>query len=286
MFGIIRKGLMRNIFSVDVEDYFHPSELERAAPRDRWPHLPPRVADSTRCLLDLLAAEQVRATFFILGWVAQREPGLVRDIAAAGHEVACHSFWHRLVYSQPPAEFRRDTADAVKAIEDACGVTPRAYRAPSYSVRADTMWALDILCELGFTHDSSVYPIVHDRYGIPGFPRHLSIVNTPSGSIHEIPPATVLLRGGRVAPVGGGGYLRLLPYRYTAAGLRRVNAEEQQPACIYLHPWEVDPGQPRIAQGRIAHLRTYLGLNGMEGKVTRLLREFEFGPMCEITRPQ
>jgi polysaccharide deacetylase family protein (PEP-CTERM system associated) len=161
---------MRNIFSVDVEDYFHPSELETAAPRTSWTHQPARVADSTRRLLDLLAAEQVHATFFILGWVAHREPGLVRDIAAAGHEVACHSYWHRLVYSLQPDEFRRDTSDAVKAIEDACGSTPRAYRAPSYSVRADTMWALDILCELGFTHDSSVYPIMHDRYGIPGFP--------------------------------------------------------------------------------------------------------------------
>jgi polysaccharide deacetylase family protein (PEP-CTERM system associated) len=276
---------MRNIFSVDVEDYFHPSELESAAPRDTWTRQPARVADSTRRLLDLLASEHVHATFFVLGWVAHREPGLVRDIAAAGHEVACHSYWHRLVYSLQPDEFRRDTSDAVKAIEDACGITPQAYRAPSYSVRADTMWALDILCELGFTHDSSVYPIMHDRYGIPGFPRHASVVNTPSGPIREIPPATVLLSGGRVAPIGGGGYLRLLPYRYTAAGLRRVNGEEHQPACIYLHPWEVDPGQPRIAQGQFARLRTYFGLHGMEGKVQRLLREFEFGPMCEVPPP-
>ena len=271
-----------NIFSVDVEDWFHPSELAAAAPRHKWPTLSARVEQSTRRVLDLLAAAGVRGTFFVLGWVAGRHPALVREIARAGHEIACHSHWHRLVYDLTPDQFRDDTVHAVKAIEDACGVTPRAYRAPSYSITRRALWAADILASLGFTHDSSIYPIQHDRYGIPGFPRHSSRIDTPSGPIVEVPPASVILGGARVAPVGGGGYLRLLPYRYTAAGIRRVNHAEGQPACIYIHPWEIDHGQPRAAAGLVSSLRTYGGLRGMESKTRRLLQDFHWAPLTEV----
>lgn len=272
---------MVNILSIDVEDYFHPSELESAAPRDTWSRHTPRVAESTKRILDLLARYDTRATFFVLGWVAEREPALLRDITAAGHEIGCHSHFHRLIYRMTPAEFREDTLRAVAAIGDACGLRPTAYRAPSYSITRDSTWAFDVLAGCGFTHDSSVYPIRHDRYGIPGFPRFSHRIPTPSGSLHEVPPATIGLPSGRIVPVGGGGYLRLLPYRFTAAGIRRLNHVETQPACLYVHPWEFDPEQPRLARDAVARLRTYTGISGMAAKLERLLREFRFAPLAE-----
>lgn len=273
---------MRNVISIDVEDYFHPSEVQATLGPGQWSGLPSRVEPATDRILDIFAAAGVRGTFFILGWVAEHKPALVRRIAAAGHEIACHSHAHALVYDLTPEQFKADTVRAVKAIEDACGITPKAYRAPSYSVTNNSFWALDVLAGLGFTHDSSIYPIAHDRYGIPGFPRHAHRIETASGPILEVPIATVRLNRRRVSPVGGGGYMRLLPYRYTAAGLRRVNSEDKQPACVYLHPWEVDPDQPRLAKGFIARLRTYTGLGAMSRKLERLLREFEFAPMSAV----
>ena len=268
-----------NVLSIDVEDYFHPSELGGNV--SSWTTYPPRVGVGLSFLLDLLAAHQVRATFFVLGWVAMRHPHLIRRIAEAGHEIGCHSHCHRLVYSLTPDEFQRDTLEAVKAIRDASGVTPRMYRAPSYSVTSNALWALDILASCGFTHDSSIYPIVHDRYGIPGFPRHASYIATPSGGILEIPVATVQL-GRRVMPVGGGAYMRLFPYRYMAAGLRRINCQEKQPACLYLHPWELDPEQPRLTRRVISRLRTYTGLAGMRDKMSRLLDDFAFAALTDV----
>lgn len=273
---------MRNIISVDVEEYFHPSELESCVSADRWSSLPSLVEPQTRRVLDLFERNGVKATFFVLGWVAERHPGLVRDIAAAGHEIGCHSYAHRLIFSLTPAEFRQDTVRAVRVIEDACGVTPRVYRAPSYSVTSESMWALEILAECGFTHDSSIYPILHDRYGIPSFGTRARTLWTPSGSILEVPIAAARLSKTRVAPVGGGAYLRLLPYRYTAAGIRRINQQDQQPACTYFHPWELDPEQPRLARGWISRLRTYGGLGSMEPKLERLLTEFAFAPLTAV----
>jgi polysaccharide deacetylase family protein (PEP-CTERM system associated) len=268
-----------NILTVDVEEYFHPTEVQASIDSRRWGALPSRVEGQVELLLDLFQRKGVRATFFVLGWVAERRARMLRLIAANGHEIGCHSYWHQLVYSLSPAEFKEDTRRAVCAIEDACGVRPRLYRAPSYSITRESMWALEVLVECGFTHDSSIYPIAHDRYGITGFERHAHTLKTPSGPIQEIPIATVKLGNGRVAPVGGGGYLRLLPYCYTAAGIRRINRTEGKPACVYFHPWEIDPGQPRIASGPIARLRTYGGLGGMERKLERMLSDFRFGPM-------
>jgi polysaccharide deacetylase family protein (PEP-CTERM system associated) len=273
---------MHNIFSVDVEDYFHPTEVGAGIDSDTWPSLESRVDVGTSILLDKLEEKNVKATFFVLGWVAEQKPALVRRIAAAGHEVACHSHRHRLIYDLSPAEFKADTCEAVQAIEDACGITPRAYRAPSFSITQKSFWALDILVELGFTHDSSISPIVHDRYGIPGAPRHAHVIHTSSGPIMEVPAATVRLSEHRIAPVGGGAYLRLFPYRYTAAGIRRINSAEQQPACLYVHPWELDPDQPRLAKGRIARARTYTGLASVAHKIGRLLNDFEFTTLSQV----
>jgi len=247
-----------------------------------WAALPSRIERQLDQTLELLAARRTKATFFVLGWVAERHPRAIREIVAAGHEIGCHSYWHQLVYSLTPQQFRSDTRRAVAAIEDAGGVTPRVYRAPSYSIVQKSMWALEILVEEGFVSDSSIYPITHDRYGIPGSPRHPHVIETPAGPIREFPIATVSLSKDRVAPIGGGGYLRLLPYRYTSAGIRRLNREENQPACIYFHPWEIDPDQPRLASGLIARLRTYTGVKGMAKKLERLLTEFQFSTLSQV----
>lgn len=273
---------MTNVLSIDVEEYFQTSELRTLVKPETWIDQEPRVGLGTERILDILAETGTKGTFFTLGWVARNHAGLTRKIVEAGHEMGCHSFWHELVYEMSPAKFRQDTLDSIHAIADACGVTPRVYRAPSYSITEKSMWALEILAELGFTHDSSIYPIKHDRYGIPGYGRFAQTVQTPSGPIIEVPIATVQLSPGRVAPVGGGGYLRLLPYRYTAAGLRRINEDDKQPACVYLHPWEVDAGLPRVTPGWIARLRTYSGIKGMEGKLRRLIREFSFETMSAV----
>jgi polysaccharide deacetylase family protein (PEP-CTERM system associated) len=269
-----------NAFSVDLEDYFHPTEVA-SGPED-WEHFAPRIDIGTNLLLDLLAEHHTRATFFILGWVADHHPALVRRIAAAGHEIGCHSYHHQLVFNMTPSEFREDTARAMRSIADSCGISPKLYRAPSYSIVSRNFWALDVLAGLGFTHDSSIYPIVHDRYGIPGFPRHAHPITTASGTIIEVPIAAVRLSPEKVTPVGGGAYLRLFPYRYTAAGIRKINNADQQPACIYVHPWELDPDQPRMANGVISRLRTYTGLRGMGRKLTRLFRDFEFSSMGAV----
>lgn len=275
-------GPICNILSVDVEEYFHPTEVQTFVDQREWPDMVSRVDAEVRFLLDLFDQRSVKATFFILGWVAERYPGLVRAIAGQGHEIGCHSYAHRLVYDLTPVQFRHDTMRAVAAIEDACGVTPRVYRAPSYSITRESFWALETLIECGFTHDSSIYPISHDRYGIEGFERYAHVLQTPSGPITEVPIATVLLANGRVAPIGGGGYLRLLPYRYTAAGIRKLNRVERQPACMYFHPWEIDPYQPRLASGVIARMRTYTGLRGMRRKLERLLKDFSFSTLTAV----
>lgn len=276
---------MTNILTVDVEDYFHPTEVQRSVDPSAWDSLPSRVEEATSFLLDLLAEARVSATFFILGWVARRHPSLVRRIADTGHEVACHSFSHALVYSLSPHQFRQDTRDAADAIAQACGSQPRAYRAPSFSITARSLWALEVLLECGFTTDSSIYPVRHDRYGLPGRPAFPHRIPTPSGPILEVPPAAVPLASGHAAPAGGGAYLRLLPLLYTASAIRTLNHRHQIPACIYVHPWEFDPGQPRLASGRLARLRTYLGLRSMPVKLARLLRLFAFDSMSRVCPP-
>ena len=271
-----------NVLTVDVEEYFHPTEVRLVNQSREWLRLPSRVEGQTVQILELLDRHRITGTFFVLGWLAERQPHLVRQIRDAGHEIGCHSYTHRLVYNLSVAEFREDTRRAVRAIEDACGVRPRIYRAPSYSVVARSLWALEVLVECGFTHDSSIYPIAHDRYGIPGFSRHACRIETPSGPIYEVPAATVRLSDTRIAPVGGGGYLRLLPYRYTAAGIRRVNQSEGRPVVVYFHPWEIDPDQPRLTSGIISSLRTYTGLTGMGRKLERLVSEFRFSTMTAV----
>lgn len=271
-----------NSLSVDVEEYFHPEEVRKIIPDHRWNTLPSRVESQVDRVLEMLDRAQTKGTFFILGWVAETHPHLVRKIAALGHEIGCHSYAHRLIYTMTPAQFRLDTRRAVRAIEDACGVTPLSYRAPSYSITEKSKWALEILVENGFAYDSSIYPIPHDRYGIPGFYRHAEVIVTPAGPIQEVPIGTVRVGPVAATPIGGGGYLRLLPYRYTAAGIRRVNRVERKPVCIYFHPWELDLQQPRMASSLLSRWRTYYGLATMERKIARLLSDFRFAPLNQV----
>lgn len=273
---------MRNAITIDVEEYFHPEEVRSSVVESMWTVFPSRIGDQVDRVLDLLDKHNVKATFFVLGWVARNKPAVIRRIASRGHEIGCHSFSHRMVNQLTPRQFREDTARALVAIEDACGARVTSYRAPSYSITNECIWALEVLVEAGFTHDSSIYPICHDRYGIPGFHRHATVMETPSGPIHEVPIATVQIGQIAVTPIGGGGYLRLLPYRYTSAGIRKVNAEERRPVCIYFHPWELDPNQPRLAGGLVSWLRTYTGLCSMETKIERMLQEFDFGPLTDV----
>jgi polysaccharide deacetylase family protein (PEP-CTERM system associated) len=264
-----------NVMSVDVEDYFHVESFSDVVDRADWDGYACRVEPNTRRLLDVLEECGVEATFFILGWVADRYPHLVREIVARGHEPACHSYWHRLIYRLEPREFAEDTRRAKEAIEQAAGVAVQGYRAPSYSVTRRSLWAFDILTELGFTYDSSIFPIHHDVYGIPDAPRHPFRIATPSGPLIEYPITTFRLLGRRNLPVGGGGYLRILPFWYTRLGCARA-AHDELPLIVYIHPWEIDPAQPRLGGRLKSRLRHYTNLAKLEGRLRTLLGSGKF----------
>jgi polysaccharide deacetylase family protein (PEP-CTERM system associated) len=274
-------GPIVNAMSVDVEDYFQVSAFDKTVDRRKWDGLESRVCQNTDRLLALFARVEIRATFFVLGWVADRHSDLVRRIAAAGHEIASHGYSHRLVYDQTPAEFREDIRRARVAIETAAGVSVQGYRAPSYSITARSRWALDVLAEEGYRYDASIFPIRHDRYGIPDAPRHLHSINCRIGSIWEVPGSTVRL-GGVNLPVGGGGYFRILPYEWTQWGIRRLNLVERRPAIFYLHPWEVDPDQPRLPGSALSRFRHYRNLGATEGRLERLCEQFRFAPIEDV----
>jgi polysaccharide deacetylase family protein (PEP-CTERM system associated) len=277
---------VRNALTFDVEEYFHAEAFARAVRPDDWPSLESRVAASMERVLELLNRSKARATFFVLGWVAERQRGLVREIHAQGHELACHGHAHRMIGQLSRDEFRRDVERAKCTLEDAVGSAITGYRAPTFSVMADTLWSLDVLCELGFQYDSSIFPIVHDRYGLPGAPRFPHRVRTPGGGeLAEFPPSTVELLGRRL-PVAGGGYFRLLPWKVTRWAIHRLNEREGQPAMIYLHPWEMDPGQPELPAGAMARLRHRLNLPKTDERLRALLDEFEVGPVADILLKQ
>jgi polysaccharide deacetylase family protein (PEP-CTERM system associated) len=270
-----------NALTVDVEDYFHVSALAPSIHRDTWASREPRVVANTHRLLALFDQFGVRATFFVLGWVAERHPQLVRDIAAAGHEVACHGYSHRLVYDQSPEEFREETLRSKRLLEDGIGEAVHGYRAASYSITKRSLWALDILAEAGFAYDSSIFPVRHDRYGIPDAERRPHRMTTPGGvSIAEWPLAAAPVLGFRL-PVAGGGYFRLLPYALSRWGLASINRREGQPFMFYLHPWEIDPHQPRVSARWLSRFRHYTNLHKCEERLRRLLGEFRFGPARE-----
>jgi len=270
-----------NAMTVDVEDYFHVSALAPSIERASWDTRESRVVQNTHRLLELFGQCGVRGTFFVLGWVAERHAHLVKDIAQAGHEVACHGFSHRLVYEQSPQEFREETLRSKRLLEDAIGAPVLGYRAASYSIVRRSLWALDILADAGFAYDSSIFPVHHDRYGIADAERNPHRMATPGGrSIVEWPLATASVCGLRL-PVAGGGYFRLLPYALSRWGLASINRRDQRPFIFYLHPWEIDPGQPRVRASWLSRLRHYTNLDKCEARLRRLLAEFRFGPARE-----
>lgn len=273
---------MRNVLSIDVEDWYQVAALAPSVPRDSWSAREGRVERSVGRLLEMLASRSLRGTFFVLGWTAERHPQLVPRIAAAGHEVASHGWSHRNVYEQSPAEFREETLRSRRLLQDQSGQPVRGYRAASFSVTAASLWALDVLIDAGFDYDSSVFPIRHDRYGLPGARTAPGRMAAPSGrTLVEFPMSTAHWLGQRV-PVCGGGYFRILPYGLVRAGLQQINAVQHQPFCFYLHPWEIDPDQPRVPAGAVSRFRHYTGLERCESRLARLLDEFRFGTMQDV----
>lgn len=270
-----------HMLSFDVEEYFQvEAAAEAGLSPDHWSSFPKRLAPSVDCILTLLADARVSATFFVLGWVARHEPEIVRAIAQAGHEIASHGTTHAMLTRLTPQQFRRELIDSRHLLQDISSQPIVGYRAATFSILRQTAWAFDVLAEEGFIYDSSVYPVSHDRYGIPDAPRHIHRAIGPAGhSVLEIPPLTLrLLR--RNWPVGGGGYLRLLPVRIIGQALK-ANQAISQPAMLYLHPWEFDPGQPPLPMTRLSAFRHRVGLARTEKKLRWLLNRFPFASVQE-----
>ncbi len=271
------KGIV-NALSFDVEDWYQVSDFEIAV--DRWASYPSRLVRNVERLLAILEEADVRATFFILTWNLERHPEVVKTIARAGHELASHGHRHQLLYRQTPAQFAADLERSVGLIEDLSGEKVLGFRAPSFSVRRETLWALDVLAEKGLRYDSSIFPVRRGLYGMEEAPRHPHVARgSNGGALWEFPPATARWLGQNI-PVSGGGYLRLFPYWVIGWGLRRIN-REGHPAMVYLHPWELDPGQPRFDLGGKWSTH-YRNLHVTEGKLRRLLGDFRFAPVREI----
>ena len=273
--------LIQNALTVDVEDYFQVSAFASSIDQDEWGKHPLRVESNTHKLLDLFDQYQVKATFFILGWVAEREKNLVLEIAKRGHEVASHGYSHQLVYNQSPEVFRQETIRAKNILEDIIQQPVRGYRAASYSITEKSQWALDILAETGFVYDSSIFPVRHDRYGMPDTPEHPYKLKTPAGySIIEFPLSTAKIINYRL-PIAGGGYFRLYPYWLSKAGLMQIN-RQQKPFIFYLHPWEIDTQQPRISASWFSRFRHYNNLDKCEPRLRKLMTDFQFGTTWDV----
>ena len=271
---------MLNACTIDVEDYFQVSGFENVIDRSDWPKFESRVVESTHVVLEAMAGARVRGTFFILGCVAEKHPNLVREIHSAGHEIGSHGDEHRLIHAMGRERFRVDLRRSKERLQSILGVPIHAFRAPSFSITRDSLWALETLVEEGFRVDSSIFPIVHDRYGIPDAPIAPFRIHTPSGDLTEFPPAVYPIFGLRL-PVAGGGYFRLYPHRFTLHAIRRLN-RQGRPANLYLHPWEFDPEQPRLRGiPPISRWRHYVNLSGTRKKFAKLLRQVEFGTMGE-----
>ena len=268
-----------NALTVDVEDYYQVSAFAPYISRGEWDHMPSRVERNVERLLDMFDEFGVKATFFTLGCVAERHPAMVRRMVERGHELASHGYWHERASAQSPEQFREDIGHARKLLEDMSGVQVRGYRAPSFSIGPGNLWAFDIIREQGYTYSSSVYPIRHDHYGMPDAPR---FAYQPIPRLTEIPISTVRVSG-RNLPAGGGGYFRLLPYAVTRRAIRHIHRHDARPSLFYMHPWEIDPGQPRIsAAGAKSRFRHYVNLGRTEARLRRLLAEFRWGRMDHV----
>jgi polysaccharide deacetylase family protein (PEP-CTERM system associated) len=270
-----------NILTFDVEEYFHASIFEKVVSADRWPQLESRVERNVERILSLLERHQVRATFFVLGWIGEHRPSVVRRIAAHGHEIACHGYDHRLISGMTPEEFREQLSRSIEVLERLSGKRVVGFRAPSFSINEETLWAFEVMAEMGIEYDSSIFPVFHDRYGIPKTPRgEFKIVTERGANIVELPPASVRILGQNL-PFGGGGYFRLFPFWFTSWSIKRIN-RRGEPVMFYLHPWELDPEQPALKLGLGPRLRHYSNLRIVERKLEKLLESFRFLPISEF----
>ena len=280
--AVLKKTQLVNAMSVDVEEHFQVSAFADQIDRNQWDDIPSRVSKNMERILRLFDESGTKATFFSLAWVAERIPGLIRTIAAEGHEVASHGCEHARVSSQTREEFLEDVTRSRKILEDLSGTPVVGYRAPSFSINGDTPWAHEALQEAGYEYSSSIYPINHDHYGMPSAPRFP--FRFSKGGLLEIPLTTAQFAGKNL-PAAGGGYFRLLPVRYSRWALKRVNDNEKMPAVFYFHPWEVDPGQPRVPNVSLtAKFRHYVNLASFESRLARVLQEFSWGRMDRIFR--
>ncbi len=270
-----------NALTIDVEDYYMVSAFADTVKFENWHQYESRVERNTHRILDLLDEYQVKATFFVLGWVAEHFPDLVKDIQRRGHEVASHGYNHRLVYDLTPEDFRADVRMSKDILEGITGQSVVGYRATSYTIIKETLWALDILIEEGFMYDSSIFPIRHDRYGLPEAERFPHVIERGNGLIIEFPPSTYPLFGQKI-PVAGGGYLRIMPLKATKAAIKRINEKEKKMAVVYFHPWEVDVDQPRLNGTWKSQFRHYVNLDTTLPKLRTLLSEFKFQSISEF----
>ena len=268
-----------NALTVDVEDYFQVSALAPFIARDRWDSIPCRVEANVDRLLNRFADNHAKATFFTLGWIAERYPQVVRRIVADGHELASHGYGHQRASELSREAFAQDVTRANRILEDIAGVPVIGYRAPSFSIGTDNLWAFDVLKEAGYVYSSSVYPVQHDHYGMPDAPRFPYQVRD---GLTELPITTVRALG-RNLPAGGGGYFRFAPYSVSRWAIDRFNRDERAPAIFYMHPWEIDPLQPRVpGPGLKTRFRHYVNLHRTEGRLERLLGDFRWGRMDQV----
>lgn len=274
--------MITNALTIDVEDYYQVSAFADNVAYTDWGRHESRVERNTARILDIFSEAGVKATFFVLGWVASRHPMIVREIVARGHEVACHGYSHQLIYNQSPDEFRDETLTSKRLLEDQAQTSVLGYRAASYSITNKSLWALDILHDCGFVYDSSIFPIRHDRYGIPDAEQHPHIHRTPNGSsIVEFPVTALDMKLAKL-PLGGGGYFRLFPYWLTRTGLKLVNSRTKSPFIFYLHPWEIDVEQPRLNGNWLSRFRHYNNLERCENRLEKLLKDFAFAPVKSV----
>ncbi len=281
----IKPAPIVNGLSVDVEDWFQVGAFENVIDRDEWDSLALRVEDNVLRILDLFDQANVKATFFTLGWVAERNGPLMRRIVERGHELASHGYDHARVFTFKPEEFAEDIRKAREILEDGSGAKVTGYRAPSFSIDHRTPWAYLELAEQGYAYSSSVAPVVHDHYGWREAPR-FAFKPLPTSELIEIPVTTAMLGGRRVA-AGGGGFFRVLPYAFSRWAIRQVNRDERRPAVFYFHPWEIDPSQPRVPNAPMkSKLRHYINLHRMAAKLGELVHEFEWGRMDEVARTE
>lgn len=273
---------VQHLFTVDVEEYFQVSAFDAVVSRDEWTRLPSRVERSVDELLSLLAKHGAHGTFFTLGWIAEHHPAVVRRIHEAGHEIASHGYWHRRIPTLTPEQFREDVRSSKAILEDVTGQPVVGYRAPSFSILHGLEWALDTLIEEGYRYDSSLFPVHRPGYGYAGIPTYPHAIQRAAGSLVEFPPATLDVAGARI-PAAGGGYLRQFPFAVVRQAFR-VAQRRGIPATFYIHPWELDPDQPRLAVSRLTAIRHYRGLSATAGRIDRLLQEFSFTSIARHTR--